>query len=316
MPVKFIYSIFIVVTACLTQFTIYSQNANVPVEPKDSWIRVQSDDGEFSIDVPAKNNFYYNEDGFYITKDYSDYRLGNMRMLNAYSARTLLSFEIYKAKKAALEAIYERDTSKRNELEKAEVNKDGSSIRQVTTKSDGSYCRRQYFHSKTNIYVLTVISRGSETLEARRFLDSVVFKPGTKDISASSVVLLSKLPVTEIGVEQKIEKDTNSSQASIKPPDKPLDKNIVGVIILNKPNASYTAQARRNGLNGVQGVVRLKPTLSADGFVSNIVVVKSLPDGLLRQALFAAIRIKFLPRENQGNPEDTVVTIDYSFSIY
>ncbi|CAN5486772.1 hypothetical protein BH18ACI3_BH18ACI3_21430 [soil metagenome] len=310
---RILHLVFALVISCLTQSFAYSQQPIGQLDSKDKWIRVQSDNGEFSIEVPAKYKFYYNKDGIFVRESSTDYRLTNMRMLNTYNAGTLLSFEMYEAKKDALNAIYNQDIYKINDNEKSVIKRSDHSIRQSVIRTDKSYLTRQYFSSKTHIYILTAITRGKETPELRRFLDSLIFKPNIKDGPDSNAILLSKLPVTEIDVEQKIEKESVSSPAATKPPDKPKDENIIPVTIFSKPRASFTEQARQNRITGT---IRLKITLSEDGFIPHIVVVKTLPEGLLRQALFSAIRIKFLPKENQGKPETVVVTVEYSFDIY
>lgn len=83
--------------------------------------------------------------------------------------------------------------------------------------------------------------------------------------------------------------------------------------LVSKPQARYSDAAR---YNSVQGSVRLKVTLMANGGVGNVTPVTILPHGLTEQAVSAARRIAFLPKTVNGIPISTIVTIDYSFSIY
>ena len=83
--------------------------------------------------------------------------------------------------------------------------------------------------------------------------------------------------------------------------------------VLSKPRAQYTDSARTNN---VQGVVRLKITLMANGSVGNITPLNSLPYGLTEQAIAAARQIKFEPRKVNGTPQSSIVTFEYSFTIY
>ena len=96
------------------------------------------------------------------------------------------------------------------------------------------------------------------------------------------------------------------------PPSRP-----VGVTsaykILAKPQAKYNDAGRTNG---VQGSVRLKITLLASGQVGSITPVTRLPHGLTEQAIAAARQLRFEPKKVNGVPVSTIVTIDYSFSIY
>ena len=82
--------------------------------------------------------------------------------------------------------------------------------------------------------------------------------------------------------------------------------------ILSQAQPSYTAEARRNQ---TQGEVILRVTLGADGTVTNIEPITSLPDGLTEQASKAARLIKFVPASRNGSPVDEAKTITYSFNL-
>ncbi|MGD9589825.1 MAG: energy transducer TonB [Pyrinomonadaceae bacterium] len=85
------------------------------------------------------------------------------------------------------------------------------------------------------------------------------------------------------------------------------------VKILSKPQAKYNDAGRTNG---VQGSVRLKVTLLANGTIGSITPVTRLPHGLTEQAIAAARQIRFEPAKQNGIPVSRTVTIDYTFSIY
>jgi TonB family protein len=85
------------------------------------------------------------------------------------------------------------------------------------------------------------------------------------------------------------------------------------VIIVAKPRANYTDVAREHN---VQGVVRLHLELLRNGSVGNIEVVDGLKFGLTEQAIAAARKIVFLPRQVNGVRVDSIVTFEYSFTIY
>jgi len=271
---KILHLVFALVICFLEQSFTYSQQPVDQADQKDKWIRVQSNNGEFSIEIPAKYKFYYNKDGFYITENSNDYRLANMRMLNTFNAGTLLSFEVYEAKKDALDKIYSDDIYKKKDIDKSKLKRSDHTIQQIVQKTDKSYLVRQYFSSKTHIYILTAASRVNETTDMRRFLNSLVFSPNTKDGPNSKDGLLSALPTTEVGIESKPDDEPFPAQAKTKPPDKPKDENLKSFVIISKPQASYVEQARQKR---VTGTVRVKATLSSEGFVPNIVVLKRSP---------------------------------------
>jgi TonB family protein len=84
-------------------------------------------------------------------------------------------------------------------------------------------------------------------------------------------------------------------------------------MITSKPEPSFTEEARKNN---VTGHVRLKMILSSSGAVSNIQVVKGLPDGLTERAIAAARQIRFTPAQKDGRTVSQWVTVEYSFNIY
>jgi protein TonB len=95
------------------------------------------------------------------------------------------------------------------------------------------------------------------------------------------------------------------------PPD--IVRVTSAVKILAKPRAQYTDEARTAQL---QGVVRLKVTLLANGSVGAITPVSRLGYGLTEQAIAAARQIRFEPKKVNGVPQSTIMTFEYSFSIY
>lgn len=82
--------------------------------------------------------------------------------------------------------------------------------------------------------------------------------------------------------------------------------------ILSEAEASYTEEARRNQ---TEGQVILRVTLGADGTVSDVETITSLPDGLTEQARMAARQIKFIPAVHNGHKVDETKTITYNFNL-
>jgi TonB family protein len=80
-----------------------------------------------------------------------------------------------------------------------------------------------------------------------------------------------------------------------------------------QPKALYTDAARANN---VQGGVRLKITLLANGDIGSVTTVTQLPDGLTEQAIAAAKKIRFEPKRVNGVPVSVLITREYTFTIY
>jgi TonB family protein len=85
------------------------------------------------------------------------------------------------------------------------------------------------------------------------------------------------------------------------------------LVIRFKPVATYTDAARRDQISGQ---VRLRAVFGADGTVSNIETVSTLPDGLTEEAVSAAKRIEFNPATINGEPISVTRTVEYNFNLY
>lgn len=84
-------------------------------------------------------------------------------------------------------------------------------------------------------------------------------------------------------------------------------------VLLSRPEATYTDEARRNA---VQGTIRLRAVLSSSGEVTNIQAISGLPSGLTEQAMAAARQIEFTPAMKDGRAVSQYVTIEYVFNLY
>jgi TonB family protein len=79
---------------------------------------------------------------------------------------------------------------------------------------------------------------------------------------------------------------------------------------ITKPN--YTALARESGINGK---VVFTALFSKDGTISDIKLVRILGFGLDQEALKAAMKIKFIPGEKDGNPVNVRGRLEFTFSL-
>ena len=87
----------------------------------------------------------------------------------------------------------------------------------------------------------------------------------------------------------------------------------VRAVVKSKPLPGYPPGAR---FYGVQGRVKLRIVLGADGKVRGIGVLEGLPHGVTEEAIKAARRIKFEPAQKDGRPVSQYVTLVYNFNIY
>lgn len=293
-------------------FSLCLISSAVLAQSDTGWIPIQSDNGEFSIEIPKIHKAFFDPRGFthFQSGSGDGHPLKEMRMIASYVDGTMLSVETYDASKAAMKGLRELDMNGKNR-EYREVKRGSYTEGTVVGRTEKSTLQRVYLSSKTRIFILTVAYRGAETSSARHFLDSLKFDPG-KSVAAVGTKKISELPVESLVIEQ-IEPPV---QASVKPPvaaPKLPDADTLPLAILSKPRASYTEAARQKNVNGV---MRFKVTLAEDGFIPKIVVVgNGLDGGLLRQTIFAILRIKFLPKVVHGKPQSVVMTIEYGFRI-
>jgi TonB family protein len=84
-------------------------------------------------------------------------------------------------------------------------------------------------------------------------------------------------------------------------------------VITYKAQPEYTEEARKNQ---VQGVVRVQAVLNANGSVTGIRAISTLPFGLTDKAIAATRRVQFIPAKKDGRNVSQYVTLEYSFRIY
>jgi hypothetical protein len=139
-------------------------------ETNDGWTRIQSDDREFSIEMPDTLALFRDDDGFTISRANSaDLLMKKMVLASAVVDGTLLTVESYDVGKAALDSIYEADQRFRTKLQKSTEKRDGFSIHVLTDEMPNAFLKKEYFYSKNRIYILTAGARSGETSEMKRF---------------------------------------------------------------------------------------------------------------------------------------------------
>jgi TonB family protein len=84
------------------------------------------------------------------------------------------------------------------------------------------------------------------------------------------------------------------------------------VVPVSEPNTKYTREAWERG---VTGVVRLRVTFHAGGYISDVETVEGLPYGLSEEAVKVAWQKKFIPATENGKPVTVTQEVDYIFSL-
>lgn len=300
---------FILLFTLFASFGVSGQNSE--------WARYESDSGEFSIEMPKSAVYFFDKDGFI----YSDFggnnlQFAEMRMLHAEDEKTVMSVEIYRVRlpKEGLDMLLEKQDAKASKLRDLPKGFTGKQIEKTEIKNhttgknvEISFAAK-YFASKNYLYVVTVANRGAKTPAFEKFLSSVrLGEPQNGDVKISSLKALS---IYDIGSD-----DTKQPKPPA-PPKKndrrPKIENPTPLLILLKPPPTYT-DAARNEMKS--GMIRVRVTFDKSGRVSKIGFLKSLENGLNRNAFFAALRLKFIPPEKDGAVETVTRLVEYNFSI-
>jgi TonB family protein len=84
------------------------------------------------------------------------------------------------------------------------------------------------------------------------------------------------------------------------------------VYLISHPEAEYTEEARKNG---IEGSVILHVVFRSNGEIGEVAVRKGLPNGLNEKAIEAARTIKFEPALKDGRRVAQRLTLEYVFAL-
>lgn len=93
----------------------------------------------------------------------------------------------------------------------------------------------------------------------------------------------------------------------------PMATGAMRPTILYREKARYTEDARDQK---TQGSVILLATFTADGRITDIRALKSLPHGLTEEAIKVAQRIRFHPAFKNGVAVTVQARLEYNFALY
>lgn len=204
----------------------------------------------------------------------------------------------------------------------------------LTPKGDvslGGFAGREYespngihelarvYRAKRHAYLVWARATEEGTPGLRRFVDSFRLeeKPSGRRVADDAPVAPYNPPPPSpdappgAGSPAPLQEPTPDTR----PPDGPFTtKEVVHkAVIVYKPAPGFTEEARKHN---VSGVVRLRAVLSSAGRVTNIAVVKPLPDGLTEKAIQAAQHLLFFPAEKGGRAVSQYIVLEYNFNIY
>jgi len=82
--------------------------------------------------------------------------------------------------------------------------------------------------------------------------------------------------------------------------------------ILYREKAKYTEIAR---INRLEGTVSLSVVFNTSGQITDIRVIRGLPDGLTRRAIHAAQQVRFEPATIDGMPVNLRGVMEFNFNL-
>lgn len=152
----------------------------------------------------------------------------------------------------------------------------------------------QFFRTKDHLYWFEAMGAPGDDPRIQRFF--------------SSLTLGKNLEATELrdGLGAEV---TNAQLAPVLRTTE-LDRKVV---VVTKPEPSYTESARQNRITGA---VIVKAVFASNGRVTDMDIISGLPNGLNDQALKAAKQIRFVPGMKSGNLASCTLQLEYHFNLY
>lgn len=163
---------------------------------------------------------------------------------------------------------------------------------------------------------LWVEGANDERADVKKFFESARLEANRagQEIEKGSPVMIGDDVRTDCKIERPI---TSDEPLTAKNRDKKIPvvratKYPETPKLLIQPKPSYTDLARRRQ---VTGTIKMRVTFGAGGSISNIDVVKTLPDGLQERAIESALKLVFLPARKDGKICSMTKDIMYSFMV-
>jgi len=143
------------------------------------------------------------------------------------------------------------------------------------------------------------------------FITVAVLHPKQQQASADAVRFLKSLSLSGRNVASAAQGNLLPG-ANTGPVPSSQDEGDRRPIPLNPPRPEYTDQARNNK---VQGVIRLRVLVGANGLVKDVRVASHLPDGLDEMAVLAAYGMRFRPALKSGQPVNFWQSVEVEFIL-
>lgn len=266
------------------------------LSPVQQWQRYTVKGEEFSVSLPALPAM--------TTQKFTNLnpRLNRIvRVLGSYGAGVAYAIHAFEnPQDQSLDEFIEYIKPRRSRLrewkEASDISVNGFSGKQILLSERDVPGVVQFFRTKNHLYQFEAFG-------------AFVGDPRMQEFF-SSVVLGKKLDGVEVKDGVGAQPDDSQSQSGPVIVGKDADRKVV---VLTKPEPSYTESARQAG---TKGAVVLKVVFASTGGIRDIEVVSGLPFGLTEKALAAVKQIRFVPAMKDGQLVSVNLQLEYHFNLY
>jgi TonB family protein len=295
----------------LTAYVVSARQYQQPQQPGDErkgageWVRFSPEGASFSLLLPARPSGATKNDKsgmkvqtFKVKTDSTEYQVV---WLTNVPQQILLQGPLNVLFPRSLEDILKsaRKAGKKDLVttHQDEITLNGCQGRESTMESASASIQAKCFIAGHDFITLAVLHPKEESAPAdtKRFLDSLLL-PDLKVASSPQGRATSGAGTATSPGSQ--------DEAAIKVDTRPIP--------LNRPRPEYTDRARNHG---VQGMVRIRALVEADGSVKDVRLVSHLPDGLDEAAIKAVRKMRFKPATKDGQPVAFWVTLEVEFNL-
>lgn len=267
----------------------YAQMTTTP--PAPGWSNFTTKEKDFSFLMPSDSTIYnrgeYNTNGFVV---YETQEIGGFMQDCAMVVRIFKTNNPHELLNEESRGMNFRE-AQNTDLKIRGV----KAIKYVRHNSDSHFEALGLIY-KNHLYLLQALSRNADDEYLKYFFASFYLKSMTGDQS----IPIAPPPPTAFSLEDKLPLHPESPTIGVKP------------IILYAPKALYNNQGRDKHISGV---VLLSAVFGVNGSVTQIKILRGLPEGLNEEAIYAAQRIRFLPAYKNGKPVAVRISMEYSFTL-
>jgi TonB family protein len=302
--VKLIYKSQVVAATCLLLFSgLISPGATHNAgdhrasgqDKQIEWQRYSADDEEFSVLLPIRPMMSTSSVSISLDTKRRE------RILAAYADGVVYVIFTYERRSLTVDDLV-GEFSKRDTYQQSEpVTVSGVKGKSFRFEDNDRLREIQFFATSRNLYVFKAVGSklGNPAVGIPRFLSSIRFGKDHGGITVADGP--GEQPGANTSVPANDSTIFSSRQVTLR----------TSVII--KPEPGYTQEAR---MHRVTGTVVLRGVFSSSGELTNITVLRSLPEGLTERAILVAKQIRFVPAIKDGRFVSVWIQLEYNFNLY